>query len=82
MIWQDYAITLIVWMFVVATIPLVKDTIKGNTSVNLLTAVSTSIGNYGIALIFSTIGLWISIFSGLSIATLWLVIFIFSWRNK
>jgi len=82
MIWQDYAITAIVFMFVAVTIPQVMDVVKGRTSLNLLTAGPTSVGNYGLALIFFTLDLWLSVISAILIATLWLILFIFSIRNS
>ena len=81
MIWQDYALTSLIYMFVVVTIPLVRDVIKGRTTVNLLTAGPTAFGNYGMMYILATLELWISVTSAALIATLWLIIFIFSWRN-
>ena len=82
MIWQDYAITIIIYMFVVVTIPQVRDVLKKNTSLNLITAGPTAIGNYGMAYVFSTLGLWVSVTSSLLIATLWLIIFFGSYNNK
>ena len=82
MIWQDYAISLIVYMFVAVTIPQVIDVVKGRSSLNLLTAGPTSLGNYGLAYIFFTLGLWLSVVSALLIASLWLVLFVFSFRNN
>ena len=82
MIWQDYAITAIVYIFVIVTIPQVIDVVKGRTSLNLLTAGPTSFGNYGLAYVFFTLGLWLSVISAILIATLWLILFIFSIRNR
>jgi hypothetical protein len=82
MIWQDYAIAVIVYMFVAVTIPQVIDVIRGKTSLNLLMAGPTFLGNYGLAYVFLTLGLLLSVISAFLIATLWLLIFIFSWRNK
>jgi hypothetical protein len=82
MIWQDYAITLIIYMFVLVTIPQVIDILKKKTRLNLITAGPTAIGNYLLAFVFSTLGLWISVTSSILIATLWLIIFFGSWRNK
>jgi len=82
MIWQDFAITTIVFMFVAVTIPQVIDVVKGRTSLNLFTAGPTSLGNYGLAYIFFTLGLWLSVISAILIATLWLILFIFSFRNN
>jgi len=36
--WQDYAITLIIYMFVIVTIPQVIDVLKKKTRLNRLTA--------------------------------------------
>ncbi len=82
MIWQDYAFTGLLCMFVVVTIPLVIDVIKGKTTVNLMTAGPTAFGNYGMMYLLATLGLWISVTSSALISTLWLIIFIFSWRNN
>ena len=69
-------------MFVIVTIPQVKDVITKKTSLNLITAGPTAVGNYGLAYVFSTLGLWISVTSSILIATLWLLIFLFSWQHK
>lgn len=82
MIWQDFAITLIVYMFVAVTIPQLFDVIKGKSSLNIFTSGATSIGNYALAYIFLTLNLWLSVTSAFLIATLWLFLFIFSMRNK
>jgi len=82
MIWQDYAITIIVYMFVIVTIPQLIDVIKSRTSLNLFTAGATSLGNYGLGYVFFTLDLWLSVTSAFLIATLWLLLFLFSMRNK
>ena len=53
MIWQDYAVTIIVYMFVFVTIPQLIEVMKGKTSLNLLTAGATALGNYCLGFIFS-----------------------------
>jgi len=82
MIWQDYAITAIVYMFVLVTIPQVIDVVKGKSSLNLITAGPTALGNYGLAYVFFSLGLVLSVLSALLIATLWLILFIFSIKNQ
>ncbi len=82
MIWQDFVITTIVYMFVIVTIPLLIDVIKNRTSINLLTSSATSIGNYILAYVFFTLDLWLSVISALLIASIWLALFIFSYQNK
>ena len=82
MIWQDLVITAIVYMFVIVTIPLLIDVIKTKSSINLLTASATSIGNYVLAYVFFTLGLWFSVISASLIASIWFALFIISFKNK
>jgi hypothetical protein len=82
MIWQDFIITTIVYMFVIVTIPLLIDVIKNRMSINLLTASATAIGNYILAYVFFTLDLWLSVISALFIASIWLALFIFSYQIK
>jgi len=63
-------------MFVIITIPQVIDVSKKKVRLNLLTAGPTASGNYLMAMVFGSLGLWISVTSALLIATLWLIIFI------
>jgi len=81
MIWQDYAITLVIYMFVIVTIPQIIDVLKKKTRLNLLTTNPTVFGNYQLLVVFASLGLWISVTSSLLIATFWLIIFIGSWRK-
>lgn len=81
MLWQDYAVTIIVYMFVLVTIPQLKDVIKGKTSLNLITTGATTIGNYCLGFVFFTLNLWLSVTSAFLIASLWFLIFIFSIKN-
>ena len=80
--WQDYIITIIVYTFVIVTIPLLIDVIKNKNSINLITSSVTSIGNYILAYIFATLNLWLSVISAILIATIWLLLFIFSIKYK
>ena len=80
--WQDYIITIIVYTFVIVTIPLLIDVIKNKNSINLITSSVTSIGNYILAYIFATLNLWLSVISAILIATIWLLLFFFSIKNK
>ena len=68
-------------MFVIGTIPQVVNVSKKKVRLNLLTAGPTEFGNYLMAIVFGSPGLWISVTSALLIATLWLIIFIGSWRQ-
>ena len=68
-------------MFVIITTSQVIDVSKKKVRLNLLTAGPTASGNYLMAMVFGSLGLWISVTSALLIATLWLIIFIGSWRQ-
>jgi hypothetical protein len=68
-------------MFVIVTIPQVIDVLRKKTRLNLLTAGPTALGNYLMAVVFATLGLWISLTSSILIATLWLIIFLGSWKK-
>ena len=59
-----------------------RDVIKKKSSLNVFTAGATAVGNYGLAYVFFTLDLWLSVSSSFLIATLWLLLFIFSMRNK
>lgn len=80
-IWQDYAITIIVYIFVLFTIPQLIDVIKNKTTLNIFTSLATSLGNYCLSYIFFTLNLWLSVISAKLIASIWLLLFIFSIRN-
>ena len=82
MIWQDYAITIIVYMFVTVTIPQLIDVINKKTSLNLFTSGATALGNYCLTYVFFTLDLWLSVTSAFSIATIWLLLLLFSIKNK
>ena len=68
-------------MFAIVIILQVMDISKKKVGLDLLTAGPTASGNYLMAIVFGSLGLWISVTSALLIATLWLIIFIGSWRR-
>ena len=82
--WQDFAITAIIYVFVICTIPLVHQVFKKNGYVTLQTAIPTTIGNYALAWVWLTFPdpLWVSFTSSILIGTLWLLISVGSWQNK
>ena len=82
--WQDYILTIVIYMFVICTAPLVHQIWKKNGYVTLRTAIPTSIGNYVLAILWLTFQepLWLSFTSSILIATLWLLITIGSWKNR
>jgi hypothetical protein len=81
--WQDYAITAVIWLFVIFTIPMVKQVFKQGISLTPITTIPTCVGNYILMLIWITFPepLWVSFFSSLSIGTLWCLMAIGSWKN-
>jgi hypothetical protein len=81
MIWQDVVITITVYIFVIVTIPLLIDVIKNKKSINLITGSVTSLGNYILAYVFYTLDLLLSVISAFLIASIWLAIFIYSYKN-
>ena len=82
--WQDYAITIVIYAFIICTIPLVHQIFKKKGFVTIKTALPTAIGNYVLAGIWLTFPepLWISFTASSVIATMWLLITIGSWRNR
>lgn len=84
MIWQDYIMMGCIYTFVITGIPLLYDVLKKNAYVNIYTAIPASICNYiiGFTWLTFTEPLYISFTSSMSIATIWLLISVGSWRNK
>jgi hypothetical protein len=82
MVWQDYAITIIVYIFLVVTLPQLIDVIKGKTTLNLFTCCATALGNYGMSYVFFTLDLWLSATSAFLGGSIWLLMFLFSIRNR
>ncbi len=82
--WQDYAVTAVIWLFVIFTIPMVKQVFKDKIVLTPITTIPTAFGNYMLMIIWLTFPepLFVSFFSSLSIGTLWSLMAIGSWRNK
>jgi len=83
MIWQDYALTFIIFMFAWGLIPQIKDVFKKRVILNLWTAFLTTIGNYVCMIIWLTLPtpLWISIGASFTVGTAWLALLLGSIRN-
>ena len=81
--WQDYIIAAVTWLFVIFTIPLVKQVFKEKMMLTSITTLPTSFGNYILMIIWLTFPepMWVSFFSSLCIATLWLMMAIGSRKN-
>lgn len=79
--WQDFAITGITVLFAVMLLPQLRDVVTRGAVMNFFTALTTSLLSYLMALVFSTLGLWISVFGQGLAATVWLMLACFSLKN-
>ena len=80
--WQDYVVTIILWSFIIGTIPLVMDVLKGKTYSPQKTNIITAGGNYALGCIWLTFSepLYISFISNFLVGILWSLIAVGSWR--
>lgn len=75
--WQDWAIAIIQWVFVVALIPTIRDPLaKPKFSSSLLTAVLLT----AMSGTFVTLELWNGAFSSLAIAIAWYILAFQRWK--
>lgn len=79
--WQDFAITGITILFAVMLVPQLRDVMTRGTVLNFFSALATSLLGYLLALVFATLGLWISVFGQGLVATAWLLLAYFSLKN-
>jgi CHASE2 domain-containing sensor protein len=79
--WQDLVIAVIGLLFGFILIPQLYDVIKKNIVLNLYTAALTTIGLYIMTATFFTMGFWITFIADFFTATVWLLLFIFSYLN-
>jgi Na+-translocating ferredoxin:NAD+ oxidoreductase RnfE subunit len=79
--WQDFAITGITILFAVMLLPQLRDVLSRGAVLNFFSALFTSLLGYGMALVFATLGLWISMFGQGLVATTWMLLACFSLRN-
>jgi glucose uptake protein GlcU len=82
MIWQDYVITIILWVFVLCSVPLAVHTLKGKTYSPQKTNIPTALGNYSLAIIWLTFPepLILSFTTNLLVGIVWTLISIGSWK--
>ena len=80
--WQDFAVTGIVWVFIICGIPLVYKCLTGTNRITLKTSIPTSIGNYLMAGIWLTFPepLYFSCISNLIMGFNWTLISYGSWK--
>ena len=81
MIWQDYVIAIVSVLFGFILIPQLKDVIKNGEILNLFTASLTTIGLYVLGITFFTLNMWVSFGAEFFSGTVWLMLFIFSYKN-
>ncbi len=79
--WQDLAITGITILFAVMLLPQLRDVLSRGAVLNFFSALFTSLLGYGMALVFATLGLWISVVGQGLVATVWMLLACFSLRN-
>ncbi len=79
--WQDFAITGITVLFAVMLLPQLRDVVTRGTVLNFFTALATSLLGYLLALVFATLGLWLSVFGQGLGATVWMLLAYFSLKN-
>ncbi|MCK9342350.1 MAG: hypothetical protein M0P33_00375 [Massilibacteroides sp.] len=79
--WQDFAITGITILFAVMLLPQLRDVLSRGVVLNFFSALFTSLLGYSMALVFATLGLWISAAGQGLVATVWMLLAYFSLRN-
>jgi hypothetical protein len=79
--WQDIVISVVSFSFGFMLFPQLKDVIRG-TPLNQYTAGLTTAGLYLLGCTFITLSLWFSAASEFFAGTIWLLLFIFSFRNS
>jgi hypothetical protein len=79
--WQDFAITGITVLFAVMLLPQLRDVLSRGAVLNFFSALFTSVLGYSMALVFATLGLWISMVGQGLVATVWMLLACFSLRN-
>jgi hypothetical protein len=81
-IWQDIVIAVVSILFGFILFPQFRDLLRGKVYINLYTAGLTTIGLYILAATFFTMDFWISFIADIFSGTVWLLLFVFSVKNK
>lgn len=79
--WQDLALTGITILFAVMLLPQLRDVISRGAVLNFFSALCTSLLGYIMAMVFATLGLWMSVAGQALVATAWMLLAYFSLRN-
>ena len=80
--WQDYVIAIISVLFGFILMPQLRDCWRGKATLNVYTTSLTTIGLYVLGITFYTLEMWVSFGAEFFSATVWLLLFVFSVRNK
>ena len=78
--WQDYVIAVVSLLFGVILFPQLRDVWNGQ-SLNITTSALTTVGLYVLVFTFATMEYWVSMIADIFSGSVWLLIFILSWRN-
>jgi hypothetical protein len=81
-VWQDIVIAIVSILFGFILLPQFKDLLRGKVYINLYTAGLTTAGLFILAATFLTMEFWISFVADIFSGTVWLLLFLFSVRNK
>jgi len=79
--WQDYVIAIVSVLFGFILLPQLRDVWKKGEILNLFTASLTTIGLYILGVTFFTLQMWVSTAAEFFSGTVWLLLFVLSFRN-
>jgi len=79
---HDIIIAVVSFSFGFILLPQLKEVWQGKTSLNLFTASFTTVGLFILTINFMAMGFWISFLADLFSTIIWLLLFVFSYRNK
>jgi hypothetical protein len=80
--WQDIVIAVVSILFGFILMPQLRDVWHGKSILNLYTASLTTIGLYVLAITFYTMQFWISFTAEIFSGTIWLLLFVLSFKNS
>ena len=78
---HDIIIAVVSLLFAIILIPQLRDVIKKKTTLNLFTAVLTTVGLIILTVNFLIMEFWISFIADLFNSIVWFLLFVFSYRN-
>ena len=71
LMWQDWIISIVQWIFVIALIPTV---IHPNNKPTLFTSLTTGLAMYVFSFTYGTLHLWMAVLSSVILGTAWLIL--------